>query len=413
LSASLIRLSDGAVIPLPVSPTFGYYNLHRVDLTDIFAAIANGGYYELELIVQNVSTHFTGIIAYLSYDYSTEKRRYIYKIPYSASSFWYTITLPFRPISHTTISLHNLFPWADSARYYDYLTGSYVGLNINASLSGTNGDVVRTYTIQLLDDNSPHSKSMYFSDTIVGYPIYEQRYLDINTDYDLWFGTVNCEILIDEVGDYPNGIISSDETYYCSAADTWYDLRWHSPTSVVTPRYGYYMVPQHPSSYYHRPYSVDMYCSSLLLALEEEDLEEPLYFPLSDDERAAYIRKSAIAFEYGISEDTTVTDTVIWHKTVTKEQIVKYLSLRTHPNPFNSEISIEVSLRQASNLDVKIYSFTGNLIKKLWSGTAPAGDNVFKWDGSDSNNRPVPSGIYFVEVSTPSKKLRKEIALLK
>ena len=65
-----------------------------------------------------------------------------------------------------------------------------------------------------------------------------------------------------------------------------------------------------------------------------------------------------------------------------------------YPNPFNSETTIPVQLSESAQINVAIFSMSGQLIKRLYSGQKGAGRHAFKWDGDTQNGRIVSSGMY-------------------
>jgi flagellar hook assembly protein FlgD len=46
-----------------------------------------------------------------------------------------------------------------------------------------------------------------------------------------------------------------------------------------------------------------------------------------------------------------------------------------------------------------VYDAAGRSIRRLFSGTRPAGDYEMEWDGRDARGARVASGVYFVRVS--------------
>jgi hypothetical protein len=68
------------------------------------------------------------------------------------------------------------------------------------------------------------------------------------------------------------------------------------------------------------------------------------------------------------------------------------------PNPFNPETSINYSLRNSGNVSIRIYSLQGRLIRTLFEGYSPGGENEVRWNGRDNNGSTVSSGLYFVKV---------------
>ncbi|MFO8144868.1 MAG: FlgD immunoglobulin-like domain containing protein [Candidatus Syntrophosphaera sp.] len=89
-------------------------------------------------------------------------------------------------------------------------------------------------------------------------------------------------------------------------------------------------------------------------------------------------------------------------------------SLRqNYPNPFNPTTTIAYSLPEASNVRLDIYNVKGQLVKTLVNGDEPAGMHSVVWNGRDSNNAAVASGVYFYRVSTPMATQTKRMLLMK
>jgi M6 family metalloprotease-like protein len=89
-------------------------------------------------------------------------------------------------------------------------------------------------------------------------------------------------------------------------------------------------------------------------------------------------------------------------------------SLRqNYPNPFNPTTTITYSLPEAARVQLDIYNLKGQLVKTLVNGDEPAGMHSVVWDGRDSNNAAVASGVYFYRVSTPQATQTKRMLLMK
>jgi hypothetical protein len=92
--------------------------------------------------------------------------------------------------------------------------------------------------------------------------------------------------------------------------------------------------------------------------------------------------------------------------------------LQNFPNPFNPETWIPFQLKQDSDVAIKIYSATGELVRELDLGTKPAGmyvsqDRAAYWDGKNKFGIPVASGIYFYSVKTKDFSAVKKLIVLK
>ncbi len=83
-----------------------------------------------------------------------------------------------------------------------------------------------------------------------------------------------------------------------------------------------------------------------------------------------------------------------------------------HPNPFNPITTISYSIPQETHVELKIYNIKGQLVKVLVNDLQEAGEHSAIWNGWDSNDKRVGSGIYFYKLKTKEdSKIRKMILL--
>ena len=85
-----------------------------------------------------------------------------------------------------------------------------------------------------------------------------------------------------------------------------------------------------------------------------------------------------------------------------------------YPNPFNPETTISFSVAQMSSfVTLEIYNIKGQKVKQIVSDQLSAGQHSVIWNGKDSNEKPVASGIYFYRMRTDSYDKTKRMLLLK
>ncbi|MBN1997499.1 T9SS type A sorting domain-containing protein [candidate division KSB1 bacterium] len=65
------------------------------------------------------------------------------------------------------------------------------------------------------------------------------------------------------------------------------------------------------------------------------------------------------------------------------------------PNPFNSRTSLQITCDVQSDIKITVFNLQGKLVKELYSATSFLGTKEIFWNGNDSNNLPVSSGVYF------------------
>jgi len=98
-------------------------------------------------------------------------------------------------------------------------------------------------------------------------------------------------------------------------------------------------------------------------------------------------------------------------------QLTKIIvELNNYPNPFNPTTTISFSLTTevTENTELVIYNLKGQKVKQLISDQLSEGKHSVAWNGTDENNKPVASGIYFYKLKISSKtEAIKKCLLLK
>jgi hypothetical protein len=86
---------------------------------------------------------------------------------------------------------------------------------------------------------------------------------------------------------------------------------------------------------------------------------------------------------------------------------------QNYPNPFNPSTTIVFDMPAAGAANLSVYNLKGQLVKTLANENKPAGRHSFTWDGTDSLNRPVSSGIYFYRLTAAGHTESKKMVLVK
>ena len=72
------------------------------------------------------------------------------------------------------------------------------------------------------------------------------------------------------------------------------------------------------------------------------------------------------------------------------------------PNPMQEQLTIPVSLPDGKinyELQVEIYSITGQLVRKIQNTALPAGYQTLRWDRQNQDGKTVDPGLYFYRVN--------------
>ncbi len=85
-----------------------------------------------------------------------------------------------------------------------------------------------------------------------------------------------------------------------------------------------------------------------------------------------------------------------------------------YPNPFNPGTNIRFSIPENSRVRIQIFNSLGQLVKTIINGREyNAGTYSFYWNGKNSFNNTVPSGIYFIRMNTEKYTASVKAILLK
>ena len=89
--------------------------------------------------------------------------------------------------------------------------------------------------------------------------------------------------------------------------------------------------------------------------------------------------------------------------------------LQNYPNPFNptTTISFELNLNDTDNIKLIIYNLKGQKVKSFPVHQFTNSQvHQITWNGTDNNNKPVSSGIYFYQLKVDEKPVTKNKCLL-
>jgi len=84
-----------------------------------------------------------------------------------------------------------------------------------------------------------------------------------------------------------------------------------------------------------------------------------------------------------------------------------------YPNPFNPTTKISFSLQHDSKVELSVFNIKGQKITTLLNENMTAGKHNIAWNGVDSNNKKVSSGVYFYKMESSKYTNVKKMILLK
>ena len=92
----------------------------------------------------------------------------------------------------------------------------------------------------------------------------------------------------------------------------------------------------------------------------------------------------------------------------------KMTLLPAYPNPFNSDVQLAVTLEnEATAISLQIYDLQGALVQTLSSGYHASGSHSFSWNGRDTSDKAVPSGVYIIRLADHNIAQIQRVTLLR
>jgi len=86
---------------------------------------------------------------------------------------------------------------------------------------------------------------------------------------------------------------------------------------------------------------------------------------------------------------------------------------QNYPNPFNPFTKIDYDVPVAGNVNIKVFNVRGQFVKTLMNEYKLPGNYYTYWDGTDSYNRKVSSGIYFSKLTAGKTTKTKKMIMIK
>jgi hypothetical protein len=92
----------------------------------------------------------------------------------------------------------------------------------------------------------------------------------------------------------------------------------------------------------------------------------------------------------------------------------RFLELEPNfPNPFNPSTLIRFSLPGQGEVILSLYDLLGQTIKTWEMGVLDAGSHTIRWDGRDTMDRPVPSGVYICRLQAGGEVRIRKMTLVR
>lgn len=134
-----------------------------------------------------------------------------------------------------------------------------------------------------------------------------------------------------------------------------------------------------------------------------------LNFPTSEDAYSTNNSGTVDAFVTKLSLDMATA--IENHDDHVPETVILY---HNYPNPFNPTTTIPFALKTPTNVTLTISNTRGQeVVKLLMQEPYPAGYHSVRWNSRDQNGKPLPSGIYLLQMQAGDATRTKKILLLR
>ena len=84
-----------------------------------------------------------------------------------------------------------------------------------------------------------------------------------------------------------------------------------------------------------------------------------------------------------------------------------------YPNPFNPQTTVAFALDSPQHVKLEVFDVRGRLVRTLANGPLPAGNHERKWQGRDTKNQGVASGVYVIRMTAGRTVEFTRVSLLK
>lgn len=86
---------------------------------------------------------------------------------------------------------------------------------------------------------------------------------------------------------------------------------------------------------------------------------------------------------------------------------------QNYPNPFNPTTFISFDLPRRADVMLAIFNTLGQVVRSFEMANLPAGNHEIIWDGTDSDGKPLSSGIYFYRLTSEDFVKTRKMVMIK
>ncbi len=83
------------------------------------------------------------------------------------------------------------------------------------------------------------------------------------------------------------------------------------------------------------------------------------------------------------------------------------------PNPFNGSTVVRYALKRAGTVLIRVVDVNGRAVKTFVHNQQQPGPHTIRWNGTDDNGRPLPSGVYIVRLEAGGQVATRKVVLVR
>ena len=108
-----------------------------------------------------------------------------------------------------------------------------------------------------------------------------------------------------------------------------------------------------------------------------------------------------------------VTDTLTGISTIDHGMQSSIILAQNSPNPFNDNTRIEYFIPERTQVTIRIYNISGQLVSTLLNKVQNAGINSINWNASDENGNKVDPGLYIYRIESNGETQSRRMLLVR
>jgi hypothetical protein len=86
---------------------------------------------------------------------------------------------------------------------------------------------------------------------------------------------------------------------------------------------------------------------------------------------------------------------------------------QNYPNPFNASTVLSYAVSTNAVIELSIYDVLGQKVRQLVKESVRPGIYTVHWDGRDTANHPLASGLYLAVLQTPHTRAVRQMVMLR